>query len=335
MYVPDFLADPDGFNVLRASHLAMLRKHDFDGLETSLATLQKNGSQFADGVPKLDAAMHGLSDASQRITGGWLAQLKNTLTNRTEDAAWEAALEDIDAWRDHRRGSVPGATAMARACIGHGFQLRGDDWADSVPEKDWPTIMTRFRRAYDALRAVESRGLAFPPWAGAMFVAIKLTEKEVGEWYALFEKAAAVHPQHWSLYTYGVDFHLERWSGSDAQLADYVVRCVQRTQAQCGNAVAARIFTALAGTYGETALRDLRTLPWGTIKQGFADWYRQYSHASVLSYALMASRIMEDKVSARMLLRSIGQNPHACVWDSHLASTFGGWRGINNWVKTV
>jgi hypothetical protein len=215
---------------------------------------------------------------------------------------------------------------------GFAWQARGDGWFEDVPEAAWPVFFSRVRRAIDAIRTVERKAPTFMPWYPTMLTLIKADDRGLGEWYSVFERGAAVNPAYWPLYTECADRHLTRWSGSPAQLNDFVQRAIELTQGFAGKSVAARIVLALL-PYFDSENREIDASLWPQVCEGFQDWSRSARDPAIVNYFAVAARYFEDKSSCRSALSMIGKEPLASVWNGSVALSVGGLNNVRAWAK--
>ncbi len=302
-------------------------------LDASLARMQSTGKTLSDGTWAHDAAGAFLSRIDLECHRGVFSDLKQLFRPALADAPWLARLDSLRAWREACPRSITPFVCIANFYLGNAWSARGSSWANEVPDSACKKFFARVRLASDALKAVEARATECLAWFPISLIAVKAQEREVGEWYAVFERGARACPAYWNVYTVGADFHLERWSGSREQLADFLGRAVELSSECGGKSVAARIVWSLLDQYGDTVVGEIAEQDWGLIRAGFGDWLHANPSASVANYFLFASRCVEDKGTARRLLETISTMPYHAVWNTHLAEQFGGFRGVCAWAK--
>jgi hypothetical protein len=326
--------DPDGqyANAGRALD-GLLTAGKLDTLDATLARLQASQRLLSDGRWSLDAAQNFLAYVDTESERGVFTDLMQWMRGSTADKAWSTRLTLLRNWRETNPGSVAASVCIARLYLNYAWHARGGNWAEEVSDAAGKLFFTRARLAADALRGVESRAEECLSWFPVSLITIKAQERGIGEWHAVFERGAKACPNFWHLYTAGADFHLQRWSGSVAQMADYLGRAVALSQATSGRAVAARIAWSLLDGYGDNVVAELREQNWTLIRGGFEDWLHAYPRNSVANYFLFATKCFDDKSAAKRLIVSSDIKPYDAVWNTHLGEQLGGFSGVRAWAS--
>ena len=325
--------DPIGdYNRLGDGHETLLKQAKFAALDVSIQRLQNSKKAFSDGQWALDSVFDFISELDANEQSGLFSDLRKLLRPASVDVPWQSRIALLRAWRDASSNNVAPAVGLANLYVAYAWDARGSDYADRVSEQAWKKFFARTRMAADALRAVEGHAEDCLAWFPTSLVVLKANQQDVGEWYAIFERGIRACPTHWHTYCAGADFHLERWSGSREQFADYLRRAVEVSRQYAGSSVAARVIVSMLDSYQSTVIADVREQDWGLIRAGFNDWIRAYPALSVANNFLMAARCFEDKATARSLIPLIGSTPYTGVWQSWLAKHFDGYGGVRAWA---
>lgn len=329
----EFLDDPhDQWQITGRLHQKLLQDKKFDALEISLDRLRDGTARVSDGDWKYAASIEYLGSVDAEYDDSVLADLVRFLRPSSKDKPWQSRVASLRCWREAKPTSTAAAVALAQLYFGYAWLARGGNYSDDVPEAAWKVFFSRVRMASDVLRSAEQTANKCPSWYGCSLLAVKADQRELGEWYAIFERGVSAFPEYWPTYTSGSDFHLSRWSGSPQQMADFLKRSITLTNSTAGASVAARIAWELLNSYGTTVVDELCEQDWQTIREGFQDWMKLFPRQSVANYFLLTARVFDDKPTARSLIQAIGATPYPSVWQTHLSAHYQGYGGVRAWA---
>ncbi len=270
---------------------AMLATRDFDGLESLAKEMRESKAHFGNGMWK-----SYLYYASMPPSVG------------APDSAWEKRLQQIDAWREAKPGSVTPAIALAEVYTGYARKV---GITRQAPGKADPRTVHR-ERLEMALRALEDGHAA--------------GEKDPHYWRCAHAIAAGLG---WSadrldeIYARVVALEPEYWSNDFDRMAEVLARKVGGTKAvealaaadRCSAEIYARLaweVNKVSGSFIEGSSFD-----WSRVQAGYHALTQRYPGSTGLlsQYCVMACR-SRDKEAARKCFAKLGSRADLSVFGS-------------------
>jgi len=275
---------------------------DFGALEKQNAWFRQPGRLEPDGTSQLTLFRDGFG---------------NVFNVKTNDP--EIYLKELDLltlqWAKEHPSSALAHILHARSLLAHGQSYRGGGYAQDVPPEAWKFYHEYLRQAAEYLKdhadvaLTDSyahyvlleigRGLG---WSGAQMAAIA-------------DDGLKRNPDDVSLHFAVVGRLLPKWGGSPRELDTYIRQATEKTRAQFGSGMYARLYSAAAeDQFGSNLFQDSHA-DWDKMKQGYEDLLTRYP-ASIRQrnrYAHMAC-IAKDKDTLLRLLKEIGSEVRTEEW---------------------
>jgi hypothetical protein len=257
--------------------------------------------QFA----KINAMADNLSESRERLPDGrWkLSFVTHGLTGdipKRDASAWGARLQLMDRWIAATPGNPTPYIAKAQVLLAYAWDARGNGYANTVKEEDWPIFRQRIAQARDTLEKSEKISKRSPLWYEKMQDIAKAQSWPEEDFVRLFREGAAKEPANYILYFKAADYLLPRWHGSARQLADFVNSAVAATEKKEGQTLYTRIYWSLLW-----ALEDRTFSPgyadWPRMRQGFEDIVRVYPDNWNLNAYTYYACMAQDWQTARII----------------------------------
>jgi hypothetical protein len=277
-------------------HFILLMSSAFDALERSAEEARK-GARLSDGQAKLDAIYAATAGSSS---------IKLT------DEGWKARRQRLEEWRARFPGSVTARVALARFPLAYAWFARGNGYANSVSPEAWALMRQRTEEALTALQALDAGAKEDPGWATAMLDVAFSQAWPRERFEALYETAAAKHPDYLAIYFSYANYYEPQWFGSPEEHRRAVDRVVERTRPRMGETMYARL--NWASTMENIDMFKNGQADWSRMKAGFERMTKDYPDAwNMNNYARFACWAGDwatfDRVSA-----SIGEKPVTAAW---------------------
>jgi hypothetical protein len=282
---------------------------DFDALQRMHTEYLKSGQFDADGRSKLGPFLDGLD----RVFDG----------NKGMPDAYFVELEALTlSWTKRYPESSLAHALHAKALMAHAWSYRGNGLANTVPPQAWADFNAYVERAAKHLAA------------NAAVVLMTSTGHQTS--VVVGRSAGWGHERLWAITRAGLDMNSEdetlyrsmllslmpKWGGNALVVDRFVREAVERTRAQRGLEMYARLYSAAAEQQFSQQLFKESGAQWTTMKQGFEDLLTRFPTASnVNRYAYFAC-MAEDKATALDLLARIGTKPEIDRWGSNGRRTY-------------
>lgn len=228
------------------------------------------------------------------------------------DDHWLPVEQKLDAWAKQFPKSSLVATAQSWAYIGHGWSWRGGGFARSVTPEGFKQLKIYTDRAFDALMARKEVGRKDPYWYAQLLTVARLQGWPIDGYAALVDEATRAFPLSYDIYFAAAVRLQPRWGGSSEAVANFASFAVDKTRAQEGQSMYARIYWSVGDNLDEELSGP--DVDWKRIRAGFEDIVKRYPDSwNLNNYARMACEA-RDLDTARRILQRVTQDVEQTAW---------------------
>ncbi|MFJ9691660.1 hypothetical protein [Kitasatospora sp. NPDC101183] len=163
-----------------------------------------------------------------------------------EDEAW------VKAWRAGDPGDCDAAALEASRMVSKAWEIRGNKYANEVPEEDMNAFRAMLPAAIEAAKRASLLDPANPaPWV-VMLTAARGAQYEPEQFEELWNGLVERAPHHFAGHAQGLQYWCAKWFGSDRKMTAFAERALDSTPAG----------SPLAGIYlyGLSELRERESL---------------------------------------------------------------------------
>jgi hypothetical protein len=202
-----------------------------------------------------------------------------------------------DAWDGGDKTGFASAIC-ARSFFAIGSMYRGRDVAVDVEGESWRAFNTCVERAHAILIESAQQAYDCPIWHRSLF-SMAITDGCTGaQRQSRFERALGFDPYEVGLYSQRATQLLPCWHGTYAEVEAFARYAVERTSAQLGNSIYARIYAHICA---EAHVPDT-SADWAHLKAGFEDWFELTKSQYVLNtYASLADQCADKDTAAEIV----------------------------------
>lgn len=243
----------------------------------------------------------------------WQEPAGGPARTRGRDGFWQPIEARARRWSELHPRSVLPVLALSSIYVSHGWDYRGEGYANTVAQEDWKQFRHYVGLAQDVLLRAQSQGRLDPNWHVQLLRVGRLSQWPEDRYWALAEAAMSQFPQHYEIYFEIAEALVPQWGGSLEQLASFAEQAAQRSAATDGRSLYARIYWAVYTYLSPEVLRSGK-VDWAKVKAGFDDVVVRYPVPRNLNfYARMACDV-QDKQTTRQLLERLKQNTDMEGW---------------------
>jgi Domain of unknown function (DUF4034) len=282
---------------------------DFDQLQRLHDQYLRPGERVPTGALKLSAFGAGLS----RV-------VNHKIKQRTEYLAELEALT-LRWTQQHPRSSL--AHSMhAEVLMAVAWSYRGTGFANTVPPQAWAEFRTHVQRAVDHMVKHADTALSTSEGHVTMLNVGRAAGWTHERQWAIAQAGLKLSPHDDRLYLKMVLSLLPKWGGSGQQVDRFINEAVERTKAERGLELYARLYhEAAVGQYG-AALFAESGADWSRMKQGFEDLLGRHADPFNVNRFAYYACLAQDKPTTLDLMGRLGATPDLDAWGDNAAGTF-------------
>ena len=287
----------DGVQEYMRETTALLDQKNYDALEKRARDAWVNKERFSHGRWKLSNFYDAFEPGEKE-----------------PESAWQARLQQLNAWILARPNSGPAYIALAEFFTNYAWRARGGGWANSVTQQGWTLFRQRLNAAYQVLergRNVAARDPGY--WNIYQTVAMGL-DWPLFRRQEIFRNGLAVAPDYVPLYTTYAYTITPRWGGKPGQIKELADQAVQ-----VSGGPGEEIYAWIAFQMDELSEDPARLakLEWPRIEAACNKLLEKYpDEPSIISrFAMLAVRY-GDATLARKLFADLDDRVDMRVWDS-------------------
>lgn len=226
----------------------------------------------------------------------------------------EACLARYADWWARNKSDPAAAAVYARALTVAGYVWRGSGCAESVAAEGWDKLRDYCGQARGVLAHAGPRGRRHWLWRQAdftlTFAAWGCEAEDEGLLLPSFAAVQTLDPHEFGIYDDRALHLLPRWSGSLAAVDRFARASADRTAAQFGELLYARIYDTVLGYEDpETTLVDA-----GRLLRGFGDWFERFPGQALANRYAAHAHAFGDFATLETLFRDGLREIHPGHW---------------------
>jgi hypothetical protein len=234
-----------------------------------------------------------------------------------DPALAETELASYDSWWQQDRSNVGAAAIYARALTAVGYAWRGAGWATEVDEAHWAKLRDYCGQARAVLAHAGPQGRKHWLWRQAdftlTFVAWGCNAEDEDMLLPTFAGVQTLDPHEFGIYDDRALHLLPRWAGNFTAIDQFARASADRTAAQFGDLLYARIYDNILGFEDpESTLVDPVRL-----MRGFADWYQRFPSQALANRHAAHANAFGDDATVEHLFRTTLREIHPAHWFDH------------------
>ncbi|MGE0359023.1 MAG: hypothetical protein AB7P08_19115 [Burkholderiales bacterium] len=196
-----------------------------------------------------------------------------------------------------------------------GWAIRGGGYAHTVPAEAWAPFQRYIAQSRQYLEEHKALASKDPRWYQAMLQNARAESWDEARYQALLDEALAREPLFYQTYFEALENLLPKWHGDAERIERFALDAVERTAAQEGRGMYARIYWFAAQTeYGNDLFAKSRAA-WPRMKEGFDDVVARYPDPWNLNNFAKFACLASDKATTKALLERIGKDVVPAAWD--------------------
>lgn len=224
--------------------------------------------------------------------------------------------KEISTWESRFPKSCGAHLERSHIWIDHAWKARGDGWADAVSDKSWKQFKSDLAKGRRALLKWKKTCAADPQWYAYMLILGKSEGWPRAPYLALVDEALRTHPLYYQIYFAALEYFYPRWFGSIDDIDAFVTQATNRTRAQIGSEMYARLYWEAACCQFNGNLFSAAKASWPLMKAGFRDLTSRYPDAWNLNNFAKFSCMAGDRQTTLELMHRIRGHFIAAAWPS-------------------
>ena len=234
--------------------LDLLKKHDFEALESNMNSARQNRERLVGGYWKLDFIYQGLSSPNYR---------KNSA-----DTEWTAHIADLEAWKQAMPNSISASVALAEAWDAYGIEARGEGLANTVSDENWKLFFERTARAHQELDSSKAMTPKCPEWYVTMLSVAQSESWPRVQYDKVFEEGFRLEPTYYPLQRQKLLYLLPQWFGKEGEISDFIDQNSSRIQGEEGEIMRYLLTTTMQPQFRSDIFQHIK-IPWPKLN----NWY--------------------------------------------------------------
>jgi hypothetical protein len=278
---------------------SLLRQRQFNLIERIAAEARRAKARFPGGEWKLRHIYEGL-----------------TLEPDSVEPEWRMHFDNLNEWVSTDPYSITANIAMGRSQVVYAWKARTDSYAADVPELAWETFFARLGSANEALFSVPEEERECPEWYFVMMMVARGEGWEREDFDALYADACALAPDYETLHVERAVNLMPRWYGEEGESQQAIEDACRIIGGQEGAAAYFLVIKELL-RYHVASREGFKEMQASQDKllagiSATEQLYGMGMHG--LNSAALFCRLCNDKESASLFLRRIGENWDEQVW---------------------
>jgi hypothetical protein len=291
---------------------------DFAALDKRYRELQRETPFLEDGASKLEYFRVGLKRVAQ--------------ANVSQAEPYLRELEALTLqWASEYPKSALAHIMHARVLTVHAWSHRGGGYADSVTPERMEQFHAYLRRAATYLKDHADVALTDSSAHAELLEIGRGLGWNKAEIEAISEAGLKLAPHDVELVFDTLYAYLPKWGGSARQLDGYIRRATERTKADYGTGMYARLYSIAADSQYGQALFENSHADWPKMKRAYEDMHARFPNSPTRRnrFAYMAC-VARDRSTLLALLAELGTKVDAKHWGADGARTL---EGCQRWAK--
>lgn len=221
-------------------------------------------------------------------------------------------------WAERYPGSPAAHSVNGLALLARAWSHRGSGYAHSVPPEAWAPFYRHLGLARAYLEEHKTVAAVDPRWYEAMLAIARAQGRDRDEYDKLLDEALEREPLYYQTYFEALENLLPKWHGDVQEIERFARDAVNRTAAQEGRGMYARIYWFASQTeFGNELFSESRAV-WPQMKDGFDDVVARYPDPWNLNNFAKFACLAGDKAKTKELLSRIGADVVREAWQPAL-----------------
>jgi hypothetical protein len=281
-------ADAKLLSNTRSKTTDFLRKKDYTGLETLVASIKAKGYQIEDTKPELSAFYEAF-----------------VVPDTAKEEAWLKRREALEEWLAGVPESSAARTALADWWTSFAWKARGRGFANTVTPDGWKNMEERLEKAGQILVSIEPDSVDDPEYF-RLWLTVALGQGwRPSQMNRYFEAGIAAGKNYYPLYSSKGYFLLPKWHGGEDDLEVFAASAADSFPGDQGDLLYANLMQMKAEDFGEKFFQN-STADYERMKKGAAfgmkseDEHTRYRAKHLLCH--FAARKGDDATASRLFL---------------------------------
>jgi hypothetical protein len=291
---------------------------DFAALEKQYLELKRGPPLLEDASVKMELFRFGLA----RVDG---AAVRHQ----------EPYLRELEAltlqWAGEHPKSALAHVLHASVLAAHGWSYRGGGYANTVTPEAMAQFQSYLRQAAAYLKAHADVTLTDSSTYVELLGIGRGLGWNVSDLEQIADAGLKIAPYDFQLYGDIMTTLLPKWNGDARALDDYIRRVTERTKAEFGTGMYARLYSAAAEQQFSHSLFQDSYADWDKMKRGYEDMHARFPNSPKRRnrYAYMAC-MAKDRPTLLALLAELGPKLDATQWGANPERTL---EGCQRWAR--
>ncbi|GGC63869.1 hypothetical protein GCM10011396_08550 [Undibacterium terreum] len=235
---------------------------------------------------------------------------------KKDEKAWKQAELSLKKWEAAYPRSSTAQLVHAKFLISRGWRIRGEGYSNTVRDEDWKPFLEYMEKARVYLEKHKKTASADPHWYELMEMIARVQSWPEHRFQALISEASTRYPLFYQLYFAAIDYYVPKWGGSAEAVEAFARQAMEKTKAQEGFGMYARIYWYAAQTQYYDELFSDTLVDWPTMKLGIDDVLEKYPDQwninNFTKFACMAqdkekTASLADRITGPAILEVWGQ----------------------------
>jgi hypothetical protein len=218
-------------NETRNAAAEFFRAGHFSGLERMANEFRIDRSRTSGGAWKLADFYKGIAENALDF-------------DNTQQLEWESAASGLATWIEAFPNSPTPYVAAGAALMARGWEYRGQSWAQGVQQSDMEAFHQYALQSAGVLLDNVEVASNDPHWYATLADVFQAIGAPKEDYLALTNEGLKRFPDYDPLYFESAGYHSAKWYGSDEELEAFARQSLEKTKAERGYEVYARIYWA-------------------------------------------------------------------------------------------
>jgi len=278
----------------------LFMQENFTELDKLSAEYRESGARTSSGLTKLSIFYRGID--------GLVRAKKN---NRPDYAIF---LEKVDRWIASSP-DLPSAYIVKGIILTHeAWSIRGTAFAHKVSEQNMMFFKLKARKTYRYLQSVKSKANTDPAWYEVSVRIMTAFERDRSKVMNVANEGLNKFPYYYELYFTTTFYLTPKWHGNDADIEEFALKSVQRTNEKDRMSMYARIYWNADYENYRGKLFSHSDVNWKNMRSGFEDMIEdypvQYNIQKFAYYACLA----KDKSTTQRIFKKVKEPILITIW---------------------
>ncbi|MFB9241376.1 DUF4034 domain-containing protein [Massilia antarctica] len=281
----------------------LLEEKNYKKLDELYKEYSKERAATPDGIAALSVFFKGIAQSVNIC-----AKLKPT----EED--WLAHQATLAAWIKSSPKSTGAKLALALSSVDYAWFARGNGVSSTVSPASRQLFVQRMdgaKRQFDKLAAV---GKNNPAWYAGMLTIGLAQGWEAAKFDALYEKAVKLDPYYIDVHYTNIEYHAEKWYGSDEERDSAISRTADLTKERLGQTMYARLNWTVSESW---SIFKNGNVSWERMKTGFEDYLNLFSDPRTRNGYAMYACLANDRTTLKQQLDLLGEQANQKAWGNN------------------